>query len=164
MKQIILERNVEYAIWENIIYALVFLLALFIGTFLFSSGKTAVLICILSGILVLICILALLTKKGIVADLNLYRGYFLFSKLIYKKRIENPVSDKFTILHKKYRQKYIRSYKDPNWEYAVDSFELYFYDEDGTIQNPIIKCMKSESSEKAKSFLIENFGLKFKSI
>ena len=156
MKKIILERNVEYAVWENIIYALVFLIALFFGTTYFSSGIVAFWISTISGLLIIICILTLLIKKGLANNKQLYRGYFLFGKLIRKKKIENCVSNKFTIIHKRYRQKYIRNYNESNWEYAIDSFELYFFDEDGTIQDEIIKCSKKESSEKAKFFLIEN--------
>ena len=164
MKKIILERNVEYAVWENIIYALIFLVALFFGTTFFSSGITAFCISIISGLLIIICILSMLIKKGLVNNKQLYRGYFLFGKLMRKKKIENPVSDKFTIMHKIYRQKYVRSYNEQNWEYGIDSFELYFFDEDGAIQNEIIKCSKKESSEKAKVFLMEKCNLEFVSL
>lgn len=164
MEKMILERNVAYAVKENIIYALVFLTALFSGTTFFSSGNLAFWISMISGLFVLICITILLIKKGLVNTSQLYYGYFLFGKLIGKKKIDTTVSDKFTILHIRYRQKYVRSHNEPNWEYGIDSFEIYFYADEGTIQNEIIKCSNKENSEKAKDFLMQHCNLKFVSI
>lgn len=59
MKQIILERNVAYALWENIVYALIFLVALFVGTTFFSTGNLALTLSILSGLFIVVCILEL---------------------------------------------------------------------------------------------------------
>ena len=78
MKKIILERNVEYALWENLLYALLFFAALFVGTTFFSKGSLALFLSIFSGVVVLVCIVTLSIKKGLVADTNLYGGYFLF--------------------------------------------------------------------------------------
>ena len=164
MKQIVLERNVDYAVWENLIYMLVVLTAIFLGVTFTKTGDIAILTSVISGILIIICSLALVVKKGLVFRQELYRGHFLFGKLLFKKKIENSISDNFTLLVKKYRQKYIGGRRDPNLEYAVDSFELYFFDEDGAIQNEIIKCRKKESCEKAKDFLIEHCQLKFVSL
>ena len=161
MNKIILERNVDYALWENLIYASMFSIALFVGTTFFSSGNFALTLSIISGLLASICILALLTKKGLVINKKLYRGYFLFDQLFLKREINNPISNKFTILSKKYRQKYIRSHREQNWEYSVDSFELYFFDEDGAIRDEIIVCQKKESSQKAKEFLVKNYSLQY---
>lgn len=158
MKQIILERNVVYAVWENLMYALVFSGAMFIGTTFFSSGNTGSLF---FGIITSICITFLIIKKGLVMDKNLYRGYFVFGKLVSKKKIINPNTEKFTLVGRKLRQKYDRSYQDPNWEYTVDSFELYFINEEGEIKNEIIKCRSHKSAEEAKEFLLINSPLKF---
>ena len=164
MKQIILERNVDYGVWENLIYSLVILIAFFIGITFSKTGYIALITSITCGILILICSFFLLIKKGLLIKRELYRGYFLFGKLLLKKKIENPISDKFTLLAKKYRQKYSTGLREPNLEYSVDSFELYYLDEDGAIRNEIIKCRKKESFEKAKDFLVENYNLKFVSV
>jgi len=164
MKQIIIERNVDYATWENLIYAIVILSGLFVGTTFFSSGNLANYLSIVSGILSLSCIVSLAIKKGLVQGKKLYRGYFLFDKVIRKKEIQNPASDNFTLLKKRYRQKHVRGRREPDWEYSVDSFELIFFDEDSAVQNLIIKCLTYESCEKAKKFLIANSGLKFKGL
>ena len=164
MKHIVLERNVEYALLENLIYAIIFLTALLVGTTFFSEGKIAIVLGFLSGVLLLICSVAILIKKGLVWKHKLFRGYFLFGQLIYKKEIENPASDTFTLMVKNYRQKFIRPRREQDWSYSVMSFELFYFDHDGAIQNPIIKCLKIENCEKAKNFLVEHSSLKFKSL
>lgn len=163
MKQIILERNVDYASWENLIYSLVILSGLFVGSTFFSSGNTANFFSAITGFLLLCSAISLAIKKGLIQDKKLYKGYFLLGKAIYRKEILNPMSDNFTLLKKRYRQKYVRSIRELDWEYSVDSFELFFFDEDGAIRNRIIKCLTYQSCEKAKMFLIENSNLKFRS-
>ncbi len=164
MRQIILERNIDYASWENLIYSLVILTGLFVGTTFFSSGETANFFTVVSGFLLLCILISLAIKKGLIQDKKLYKGYFLLGKAIYRKEILNPMSVNFTLLKKRYRQKYVRYHREPDLEYSVNSFELFFFDEDGAIQNLIIKCLTYQTCEKAKIFLIENSNLKFKSL
>ena len=156
MKQIILERNVDYAIWENLLYALLFFSALFIGTTFFSTGKLALFCSIFSGIIVMVCIICLSIKKGLVVNRNLYRAYFVFGQLIFKHKVEATLNTKFTLLANEHRQKYIRGNREPNWEYNVSSFDLHFFDSDGAIQDKIISCMKLENCGRAQKFIQEN--------
>lgn len=156
MKHIILERNVDYAIWENLLYALIFFSALFVGTTVFSAGPIALFFSIFSSIIVMVCIVFLTIKKGLVADRNLYRGYFVFGQLIFKEKIEATLNTKFTLLANEHRQKYIRGNREPNWEYNLSSFDLHFFDSDGAIQDKIISCMKLENCVRAQKFIQEN--------
>jgi hypothetical protein len=164
MKKIILERTVNYALWENLMYSIVFLSAFFVGATFFSTGSLAHKFSFLFGILLLICLVAIISKKGLVITKKLYRGYFIFGFLYWKKEINNPLSNTFTLLIKKYRQKYIRSYKEPNWEYSLESFELYFFDNDGAIRDKIITFSKKSSSERAIDFLTLHNFLEYKSL
>jgi hypothetical protein len=164
MKKIILERNVNYALWENLMYSIVFLSAFFVGATFFSTGSLAQKFSILFGILLLICLFFILSKKGLVITKKIYRGYFIFGFLYWKKEVKNPLSTTFTLLIKKHRQKYIRSYKEPNWEYSLESFELYFFDNDGAIRDKIITCSNKSSAERAIDFLTKYKLLEFKSL
>jgi hypothetical protein len=86
MKKIILERNVNYALWENLMYSIVFLSAFFIGATFFSTGSLAQKFSFLFGILLLICLVAIISKKGLVITKKLYRGYFILASFIGKKK------------------------------------------------------------------------------
>ena len=164
MKQIIIERNVEYAIWENLLYALLFFTALFVGTTFFTVGPLALFFSIFSSIIVMVCIFFLTIKKGLVADKSLYRGYFVFGQLIFKQKVEATLNTKFTLLANEHRQKYIRGKREPNWEYNVSSFDLHFFDSDGAIQDKIISCMKLENCGRARKFIQENTFFVFVSL
>lgn len=145
-------------------YALTFLSAAFVGTTFFSSGAVASFLSFSTGFLILVCALSISIRKGLVVNKNISRGYFLFGKLLFKKKIKGTISENFTMLDKRYRQKYIGRRRERNLSYTIDSFELYFFDSDGAIRDRIIKCMKLEACDKAKDFLVENASLKFVSL
>ena len=159
MNKIILERNIEYSHWENLIYIILFLTGIFIGTTFFTKGDTARYFSITSGTLILVCIILVILKKGLIYNNNLGRGYFLFGRLLFYTKINYSDCNTFTMINRNYNQKYERAYRDPNWSYSIKSFELYFKNKERDLIKPIIKCMKEDSSERAKEFLIKNCNL-----
>lgn len=161
MKRIILERNIEYSVWQDLIYYLIFFAGLFIGSTFFESGPIARFFSIFSGLVLIICLFFILLKKGLIIDIDLYKGYFIFGILLKKNKIECSGIQEFTLIVKKYKQKYQRGRREPNMEYYLKKFEFYFIDMYGKTKIEFINCRTENTSERLKEFIIENTKLNF---
>lgn len=161
MKQVILERHIYYSLWENLIYCLVIFISLFLGTIFFETGTLAKLFSIFSGFIIGICLLFIFLKKGLIVDGFFYKGYYIFGLLINQTEIVSPKIKNFTIVKKKYRQKYQGSRREPNMEYFIYHYEFYFVDEQGKNKKPFLICQSDKSREKAKSFIEQNTKLNY---
>lgn len=165
MKKIILERNLEYGNFEDLIYVIVINSFVFLGVFFFESSQTAIFFECLTGFILVFCLCLIFMKKGLIVNKNaIYRGFFLFGFLMLKTKNLNPGATIFTLLKVKNRQKYIRTRREPNMEYTIDSFNLYFLDDEHAHKRLILKFIKEESALKTINFLVENTNLKFEEL
>ena len=157
-KQIILERNLDFNQFKNVIISSFVCLSLFMVSIKHELSTLKVFF----GLVLFILVMLLFLKKGLVVGnrRSLSVGFFLFGVLLKTNNVDTKMMLSFSILtfrkHPNYnytKQPTFLSRWEPNLNYQAQSYELYLLNESHKIKRKVITLMKEESSAKATEFM-----------
>lgn len=157
-KQIILERNLDFNQFKNVIISSFVCLSLF----LVSIKHELPTLKAFFGLVLIILIMLLFLKKGLVVGnkSSLSVGYFLFGVLLKTNIVDSKMMTSFSILtfrkHPNYKYTKYPTFLarwEPNLNYRTQSYQLYLLNESHKIKRKVFSLGKEESSVKAIEFM-----------
>lgn len=166
--QIILQKNLDFKQLQNLFILIFCCLLTFLGMITSTAFIDFIYIKISLFLFIVIFILILLIKKGLVVESNnLYKGIFLFGKLIYKKSIKTDFQI-FSLLKGKLSTNYNYSYDIQdfhNWEldlnHSVESFTITLLNETHTEKKQVLVLTNINQAKSAIDFIIKNTKLRY---
>lgn len=165
--KIILERNLDFRQFQNLIILTFITGMLFLGMLNSASFKSYYIIESILFLLCLIFISILFTKKGFfVENQKLYKVIFLFGFGLKRTLIETSNFQQFSIIKSKLSTNY--SYSNDikelhNWEpdlnYSVNCFTIFIIDESKSYNKKVLTLTKPEKVKLAIDFIVKNTHL-----
>lgn len=164
-KTIILEKSLDFRQFQNLIIFTFFTSMVFLGLTYSDAFEIPLAVKITLGLLTVLCIAILFTKKGLVLEANtLYSGIFLFGFILKKKIVATSNYLKLGLYKGKHSTNYaytnqitILSKWEPNLNHSEDSYTLVMENEDR--KHKIIMLTKAEKAKLAIDFVIEHTNL-----
>ena len=166
--ELILQRNLDFKQLQNLfILTFCFLLTL-LGMLTSTAPDDFIYIKIPLFLLIAVFILLLLTRKGLVVEnKTLYKGVFLFEKLLFTTIIESDFKI-ITLLKGKLSTNYGYSYdikEFHNWEpdlnHSVESFTITLLNESYTQRKRVLILTDINHAKRALDFILKNTDLKY---
>jgi len=139
---------------------LIFIIFTLLRRDLNEKGYVALLVfCLIYCLLIAIAFL----KRGFIKiGTNLYRGSFLFNKLIFKTKIDFTKRPKLSILKFKKNQKLaFFSVANPDIASEFNAFDIYVLNENHTKRDLLLSLKDENNAKKGVAFLTHNFNLKY---
>jgi len=164
-KTLILEKSLDFRQFQNLIILIFVTSMTFLGLTYSEEFQVPILIKLVLGILTILFIAILLTKKGLmIEDKKLHTGIFLFGFTLKKKLVDTSHYQKLGLYTGKLSTNYaytnqitILNKWEPNLNHSEFSYTLVMENEDR--KQKIIMLTKPEKAKLAIEFVIENTTL-----
>ncbi len=165
--KIILERNLDFRQFQNLIILTFITGMFFLGMLNSVDFKSYYIIEIILFLLNLIFISILFTKKGLsIENQKLYKIVSLFGFTLTKKLIEISDFQQLFITNGKLSTNYAYSYNikelhnwEPDLNHSVNCFNIFMTDENKTYQKKILTLTKLEKVKLATDFITKNTNI-----
>ena len=165
--KIILERNLDFKQFQNLIILTFVTVMMFLGMLNSVDFKSYYFIEIALCLLNLILIALLLTQKGLlIENQKLYKSVFLFGFGLRKTQIQTSEFQQLFVKQGKLSTNYAYSNdikEFHNWEpdlnHSVTSFTLIMIDKNNTNEKKILTLTKPEKVKLTIDFIIKNTNL-----
>lgn len=165
--KIILERNLDFRQFQNLIILTFITGMIFLGMINSVSFKSYYIIETILFLLCLIFILILCTKKGFsVENQRLYKVIFLFGLTLRKNFIETSNFQQFFIIKGKLSTNYSYSNDikelhkwEPDLNYSENCFTIFITDESNANKKRILILTKPEKLKLTIDFIVKNTHL-----
>ena len=121
----------------------------------------------ITTILIIIFVVGLIafifSKKGLLVDQNeLFKAYFVYNNLIFKRKIDLNNKPIVSILKLKKSQNYPSiSLIYPSSSHSFNRFDVYLLNKSHTIKDELIDLKEQDNAKRIVDFLIKNIDLKF---
>jgi len=166
--KIILERNLNFRQFQNLIILTFIIVMLFLGMLNSIPMFEFLLLKSILFILIIIFVLILFTKKGLIIKQNkLYKGVFLLETLILKKPISTDFNS-FSLLNGKLSTNYNYSYdigEFHNWEpdlnVSIQCYTLNLLSQDHKKRVKFLTLNSIEKAKEAVNFVVTNTSIKY---
>lgn len=166
--KIILQRNLDFKQLQNLFILTFCCLLTLLGMLTSTAASDFIYIKIPLFLLSIIFTLLLLTRKGLVVENNtLYKGVFLFEKLLFTKSFQSDFQT-FSLLKGKLSTNYGYSYDikqfndwEPDLNHSVESFTITLLNETHTQRKQVLVLTDLNQAKKAVDFIVQNTSLKY---
>jgi len=168
--KLILERNLDFRQFQNLVILTVCLLLIFFGVLNTFGASEYFLIKGILLLFIVIFIMILLTRKGLIVDNDkLYYGIFLFGWIIRRTWLDTSKYQTLNIGNVRMSTNYNYSYDikdfhrwEPDLNVTIKGFLLSMTTEDQSIRQKIIGLTKPHAAKMAVNFIVENTNLTVK--
>lgn len=165
--QIILERNLDFRQFQNLIILTFITSMIFLGMLNSLSFNSYYMIEIILLLLYLIFISILCTKKGLLSEnQKLYKVILLFGFRVKKTLIETSNFQQLSLTKGKLSTNYLYSNNikelhnwEPNLKYSISCFTIFMTDESKSHKKKILTLTKTEKVKLAIDFIVKNTHL-----
>lgn len=166
--KIILERNLDFRQFQNLIILTFIILMVFLGMLNSIPLQELVIVKLILFILILFFFMILFTKKGLVVEQKkLFTGVFLLEKLIFKKPISTDFKS-FSLLNGKLSTNYNYSYDiedfhkwEPDLNVSIQCYTLNLLSQDHRNRVKFLTLTNIENAKEALNFIVKNISLKY---
>jgi hypothetical protein len=116
----------------------------------------------LLALLLVYLIVSIFSKKGLVLKNNeLYKADFLFTKLLFKRKVKYADKSAFSILKLKKRQKTVMTAVNPDSAYSLISYDIYLLNTKHTKKQFVMSLRNEIGSKKATDFIAKYSNFAF---
>ena len=166
--KIILERNLDFIQFQNLIILTFVLMLTFLAMLNSLALMELALIKFILFVIIVICILLLFTKIGLVIEQSkLYKTVFLFERILFKKVVSADFK-KFTLLNGRLSTNYNYSFditEFHNWEPDLNAsmpcYSLNLLSEDHRKRFKVLTLTNMSKAKEAVDFVAKNTNLTY---